>query len=86
MYGFRRYRAEDGGRRFQVIAVWTSATKFRKTSYKPAIDVRHHVGWIRQQPTVMMEDFNDNASFKTTNWPELQDLVKPQDTGDSRLS
>jgi hypothetical protein len=78
MYGFRRYRAEYRGLQFQVIAVWTSVTKSRKTSYKQAIEgVRHHACWIQQQPTVILGDFNDNASFKTTNWPELQGLMQP---------
>lgn len=78
MYGFRRYRAEHQGRHFQVVAVWTSATKSRKTSYRQAIEgVREHANWIEQAPTVIMGDFNDNASWKGTNWPELQNLLQP---------
>jgi exonuclease III len=78
MYAFRRYRAEYRGLPFQVIAVWTSATKSRKTSYKQAIEgIRHHACWIQQRPTVILGDFNDNASFRTTNWPELQELLQP---------
>ncbi|MGE3959305.1 MAG: endonuclease/exonuclease/phosphatase family protein [Vicinamibacterales bacterium] len=78
LYGFRRYRAQRNGLVFQVVAVWTSATKSRQTSYMQAIEgVREHAGWIAQAPTVIMGDFNDNASYRLGHWPQLLELLQP---------
>jgi endonuclease/exonuclease/phosphatase family metal-dependent hydrolase len=78
MYSFRRYEANHGALDFQVIAVWPWATKSRETSYKQTHDgLRHHADWIRQRPTVLLGDFNDNASYKSGNWQALLDLLQP---------
>jgi endonuclease/exonuclease/phosphatase family metal-dependent hydrolase len=77
-YCFRRYRARHGELSFQVVGVWTWATKFRETSYMQAIDgVREHKNWIEQMPTVVMGDFNDNGSYKSGHWQQLLDLLQP---------
>jgi exonuclease III len=77
-YSFRRYQARRGGLSFQVVAVWTWATKSRKTSYRQAIDgVCEHGSWISQAPTVIMGDFNDNASYRSGHWSELVERLQP---------
>jgi endonuclease/exonuclease/phosphatase family metal-dependent hydrolase len=77
-YSFRRYRARRGGLSFQVVAVWTWATKSRQTSYRQAIDgVCEQASWISQAPTVILGDFNDNASYKSGHWQQLLDLLQP---------
>jgi endonuclease/exonuclease/phosphatase family metal-dependent hydrolase len=76
MYGFRRYEAHRGDLAFQVIGVWTTATRSVETSYRQA-----HVGlcqnrtWIGQRPTLILGDFNGNGSFKGKNWTELTNLA-----------
>jgi endonuclease/exonuclease/phosphatase family metal-dependent hydrolase len=78
MYCFRRYKARHGALTFQVVAVWTVATKARETSYKQAhVGLRCHADWIRHRPTVILGDFNDNASYRGGNWQQLLDLVQP---------
>src|SRR5262245_60511601 len=77
-YSFRRYQARRGGLSFQVVAVWTWATRSRRTSYRQAIDgVYEHGSWISQAPTVIMGDFNDNASYRSGNWSELVQRLQP---------
>lgn len=80
LYGFRRYEAKHGGLEFNVVAVWTSATNWAATSYMQAHDgVALHAEWMRQRPTIVLGDFNDNASWKKSNWTKLLDLVAPLD-------
>lgn len=77
-YCFRRYRARHGEVLFQVVGVWTWATKFRETSYRQVIDgVREHGMWISQAPTVILGDFNDNGSYRSGHWAELLALLQP---------
>lgn len=77
-YGFRRYQAQRNGLYFQVVAVWTAATKFRNTSYMQAIEgVQEHSGWIAQAPTVIMGDFNDNTSYRSGHWTQFLSLLQP---------
>lgn len=77
-YAFRRYEAEWKGVAFQVVGVWTSATKVRETSYRQAHEgLVQHADWIRQRPTVVLGDFNDNSSFKSGSWLAFLDLATP---------
>lgn len=63
--GFRRYEADHEGRLFNVAGVWPWATKSSKTSYRQAHDgLRLHDRWIRSRPTILLGDFNANASTK----------------------
>src|ERR1039458_10256663 len=82
MFSFRRYEANAGGRTINVVGVWTYATKSSKTSYRQAHDgLSLHADWIRQRPTIMLGDFNANASFKRSDWKRnWQDLVKLTDS------
>jgi exonuclease III len=78
LYGFRRYEAQRGDLMFQVVGVWTAVTKSRATSYMQAHDgIRRHEDWIAQRPTVIVGDFNDNASYRTAHWQELLNLLEP---------
>ena len=78
MYEFRRFRGERDGLRFQVAAVWTAATTPPENSYRQAIDgVRRYENWMQNTPTVMLGDFNDNASYQSTRMPELLGLLDP---------
>jgi endonuclease/exonuclease/phosphatase family metal-dependent hydrolase len=36
-----------------------------------------YADWIRERPTVILGDFNDNASFKSGGWQALLDLSMP---------
>jgi endonuclease/exonuclease/phosphatase family metal-dependent hydrolase len=75
--GFRRYEADYGGLRFNVAGVWPWATKSAKTSYRQAHDgLRLHESWIRDRPTVILGDFNANASYKGGNWSQLLELTQ----------
>ena len=77
VYCFRRYQAKRGDVPFQVVGVWTVATKPRGTSYRQAhLGLQRHADWIRQLPTVVLGDFNANASFKGSAWRQLIELVE----------
>jgi endonuclease/exonuclease/phosphatase family metal-dependent hydrolase len=55
----------------------TSATKSGKTSYRQAHEgLSHHAGWIRQRPTVILGDFNMNATWGRP-WQDLMALTEP---------
>ncbi len=75
---FRRYRATAHGAEFQVVVLWTWPTHDpdRSLHYRQAIDgaVRFR-DWLSAAPTIVLGDFNDNASFKTTAVPELADKM-----------
>jgi endonuclease/exonuclease/phosphatase family metal-dependent hydrolase len=74
---FRRYTASLGGLAFQVVAVWTAAATPGR-HYKQAIEgARAHRDWMCGMPTVVLGDFNDNASYASTNWPELMAALEP---------
>src|SRR5262245_36060674 len=54
LYAFRCYEAHRNGLTFNVIGVWTAATKSAKTSYRQAHDgFTRHADWIRERPTVV---------------------------------
>ena len=80
---FRRYEAQHGGLAFNVVGVWTAPTTPRALSYRQAHEgVKRHAEWIRRRPTVIMGDFNENASYgsgkaKGRSWSELLDLLRP---------
>ena len=77
-YTFRRFEAQCGNLTFNVAAVWNAYRKLREDTYMQAIQgVRCHKEWMRQRPTVMLGDFNDNARYKLTNWPQLDSLISP---------
>jgi len=78
-YCFRRYEARQKDLAFQVVAVWPAKTDDRTTSYKQAHEgLRRHADWVRQRPTVIMGDFNDNASYEGgKSWQRLLDLIRP---------
>ena len=78
LHGFRRYEAQNGNLTFQVVAVWPWATKSRETSYKQCHEgLRCHAEWISKRPTVILGDFNDNASYGSGNWQQLLELLQP---------
>ncbi len=78
LYGFRRYEGRRGDLLFQAVGVWTAATDTRETSYMQAHEgIRRHGDWIRRHPTVILGDFNDNASYRTPHWQRLLDLMRP---------
>ncbi len=73
---FRRYEVDREGLSFNVVAVWTYKTKVSKTSYRQVHEgLIRHASWIRERPTVILGDFNANASFKGKNWRELVELL-----------
>jgi endonuclease/exonuclease/phosphatase family metal-dependent hydrolase len=75
---FRRYEAYRGDLIFQMIAVWTADTDSRQTAFLQAHQgIRRHRNWIKQRPTVILGNFNANASYSGTHWDELMDLVRP---------
>ena len=78
LFSFRRYEATREGLHFNVIAVWPWNTGSVKTAYRQAhegLDV--HARWIGERPTVILGDFNANASFKGKNWSDLIARLKP---------
>lgn len=78
MYSFRRYEASRGDLVFNVVAVWPWQTKSSKTAYRQAHEgLSLHGSWVDARATVILGDFNANASFKGNNWKELVDLLKP---------
>lgn len=77
-YGFIRHEARCGELEFQVVAVWTYPAEPRTRNYRQVIEgIETHADWIREHPTVIMGDFNDNGSFRKTSIPELLDLLRP---------
>ena len=75
---FRRYRARHGEFKFQIVGLWTWFMKERENHYKQAIQgAFHHADWLLGAPTVVLGDFNDNASYRSTNWLELLETCKP---------
>ena len=76
MLSFRRYKAQRGDLKFQVVGVWTWKTASRATTYGQArLGLQRHAAWIRQRPTVILGDFNANASFKGDDWRQLAELL-----------
>lgn len=78
IYGFRRYEALYNGLAFNLIAVWTAATGIPGTSYRQAHEgLAKHALWIRERPTILIGDLNNNASFMGSSWRELRVLLDP---------
>ena len=78
LFSFRRYEARRRDLSFNVIAVWPWQTKSSKTAYRQVHEgLFAHANWIRERPTVILGDFNSNASFKGPNWRDLVDLLRP---------
>lgn len=74
-FGFRRYEALGGA--FQVVGVWTFDTKKSKGgAYRQAHKgFQEYASWIRERPTVVLGDFNNNASYKKFDWLGLKELI-----------
>jgi exodeoxyribonuclease III len=76
MSTFRRYEARRGDLTFNVIGVWTWATKSASTSYRQAHEgFARYADWIRHRPTVVIGDFNGNGAFQGSNWRQLLELA-----------
>lgn len=74
---FRRYEVKLGVLEFQVVGAWTWKTNSSVTSYRQLHDgLLRHAEWIAQRPTVVLGDFNGNASFQGSNWKELLELMQ----------
>lgn len=75
--GIRRYEASRKGLSFNVVGVWTWDTRSAKTKYRQAHEgLQLHEQWIRERPTIVLGDFNANASFKGKNWAQLLELLE----------
>ena len=75
---FRRYVARKADLEFNVIATWTADTNDRATRYRQAHQgIEAHRDWIRERPTVLLGDLNDNASYKGTRWTDFMALLQP---------
>ena len=78
LYAFRRYVARKADLEFNVIATWTAATYYPATSYRQAHEgIEAHRDWILERPTVLLGDLNDNASYRSTRWPDFMALLQP---------
>ncbi len=78
LYAFRRYVARRADLEFNVIAAWTAATKNPTTSYRQAHEgIEVHRNWIRERPTVLLGDLNDNASYRGRRWADFMALLQP---------
>lgn len=80
MYEFRRFEARRGDLEFHVVGVWTAPAETIADDYKQAIRGLHeHRDWISAKPTIVLGDFNDNASYQPSNWLALTDAVTQLD-------
>jgi exonuclease III len=71
--------AQVKGRDLQVVAVWTAQTSSSKTSYRQAHEgLDRYAEWIAATDTVLMGDFNNNASFGNGKlWADLAKRLEP---------
>ena len=69
----------DAGVEFQVVAVWTAATSDKNTMYRQAHEgLDRYADWIRARDTVLMGDFNNNATYsKGKPWHDLEGRLQP---------
>jgi hypothetical protein len=76
---FVHFVVKVGEREFQVVAVWTAETSSSKTSYRQAHDgLDRYAEWIAAQDTVLMGDFNSNASYGNGKlWADLMTRLEP---------
>ena len=78
MYSFRRMRGKKSGLDFQFVGLWTAHSSKKELSYRQSHNgISKYSNWIAQKPTVILGDFNSNASYHSDNWQELMDLMKP---------
>lgn len=63
-FQFRRYTAQLPDLRFQVVAVWNTIADEEPHYQQDVAAMRLHQEWIKSAPTVIMGDFNSNASWK----------------------
>lgn len=74
--GFRRYEVHREHLSFNVVGVWPWQTSTVKTSYRQAhVELVRHRDWILERPTVLLGDFNANASYRGNNWKDLLELL-----------
>ncbi|MBE7483594.1 MAG: endonuclease/exonuclease/phosphatase family protein [Polyangiaceae bacterium] len=71
--GFWPFTARRGDLRFQVAAVWTfkEEAKPREAYLQAHAGIDHYRGWIKQLPTVLLGDFNVDASRDHRQWADL---------------
>lgn len=76
MHSFRRYEVNCDGVTFNVAVAWPYKTKIAKDAYRQAHEgLTRHRTWIKRRPTVVLGDFNQNASFKGSNWKDLKEIA-----------
>jgi exodeoxyribonuclease-3 len=75
---FLPFVAKVGDRDLQIVAVWTAATSNSKTSYRQAHEgLDRYTGWIASADTVLMGDFNSNASYGNGKlWADIAPLLE----------
>lgn len=75
-YGFRRFLARKGSQEFNVAAVWTWKTQDKATNYMQIhAGVARHRKWIQERPTVLLGDFNMDASYRGSGMPSLRCML-----------
>ena len=85
-FSFRRYQAKLGDLSFQVVNVWPFASKDdHKGAYRQihkALKDKECRKWVNSGlPTVILGDFNNNASYIHYDWSELEELLGSLDLG-----
>jgi exonuclease III len=76
-FAFRRYEVTSERLVFNVVVVWTYARKGKGVSYRQAHEgLAQHAHWMEKRPTVVLGDFNNNASFNGTSWSKLAPLLE----------
>ena len=76
--GVRCYKAKVDGLEFQIMDVWTTkaAGGDREDDYRQLHEALvHQDGWVRHHPTVVLGDFNQNASQPGDDWSMLEKLL-----------
>lgn len=77
---FRRHLARRGDLTFHVASVWPYKTKIAATSYRQAHEgLREHDAWLRARSTVVLGDFNTNATYQGNAWATLMALIDSLD-------
>lgn len=75
---FRRYHVAHTPHPFQVIAVWTAPTSGPRSDWYMQANkgMTAHMDWVTAVHTVVMGDFNKNASYRSGDWKGLQTLME----------
>jgi endonuclease/exonuclease/phosphatase family metal-dependent hydrolase len=77
IFGFQRYEASYPAFQFNVVAVWTGETEEKASSYRQVqAGLGRFAQWSRERPTVLLGDFNSNASFRSRVWPDMVPLIE----------